>query len=432
MSTKVVFIGGGSAKFVREVVVDLFNYVELQDITVCLMDINRERVKLAEALVKKIIREMKIEASVESTLDLRKALDGSDYVIISYMIGGYECYRRDVEIPEKYGVLQTISDTTGPGAVMRLVRTAPEIRKIVRNLKELSPDAWVLNYANPMAMNTWYFGEYGHSRTIGLCHSIQGCYAEFFAKWLNVPPEEIEYSAGGINHVNFYLTLKHNGRDLYPDLRTCAEKVIKEYPAERLRFELLEYLGYFPAEGPQHQAEYYPWFMKDPETAVHYGAETGSGYRVDLKYFQEKNVEVKKQISGELPIDFNESIEYGGKIIHSLETGRIREIYGNVRNKGLISNLPDNAVVEVPCMVSKNKILPCRIAPLPLQLAAVMRPHIAVQEMAVAAVVRKDRKLLEQAIQTDPLTGAILTLPRIKEMSNELFKANSAYLEDWK
>lgn len=428
MSKKIVFIGGGSAKFVSTVIIDFFSYEELQDINICLMDINKERVEQSEALVKKIIKEMKVNASVESTLDQRKALDGADYVIVTFMVGGYDCYKKDVEIPAKYGVFQTVSDTTGPGAVMRILRTLPVIQELVKNLKETAPDAVVLNYANPMSMNTWTFLKCGHERTVGLCHSVQGTYSVCIAKWLNIPPDEIEYTAGGINHMNFYLTLKHKGKDLYPDLLASAQSVIKENPTERLRFELLEYLGYFPAEGPHHQAEYYPWFIKNLDSTKYYAAEPYWGYNNDSKNFADKTAMTQKQLNGDEPIKYERSSEYAGKIIHSMETGKVRTFYGNVKNNGLISNLPPQAIVEVPCMVSKEGISPCRVGAIPLQLAALMTPHIALHEMAVEGTLEKSRDMLRQAIQADPLTAAILTLPEIRKMTNELLEENRAYL----
>ena len=430
MSRKIVFIGGGSAKFVREVVIDIFSYEELRDMTITLMDIDQKRVKLSEQLVKKIIRDRKLSARVESTLNQKKALEAADYVIITIMVGGYDFYKMDVAIPAQYGVFQSISDTTGPGGIMRIIRTSPVLQQIVKDLKEVAPDAWILNHANPMSMNTWTLLQSGHKRTIGLCHSIQGSYRGI-AGWLNLPPEEIQYSAGGINHINFYLTLEHNGRNIYPELLANAPRIIKKHPAERVRFELLEYLGYFPAEGPCHQAEYYPWFIKNKKMVNYYGAETFHGYHNDLKNFNNKFTEIKEQLAGRTPISYERSQEFTARIIHSLKTGQTRRFYGNVINERLIENLPPQAIVEVPCFAGKNGIAPHRVGTIPQQLAAVMTPHIHLHEMAVKGVLQKERALIRQAIQSDPLTGAILTLPKIKEMTDELLEANKDYIKDW-
>jgi len=427
---KIVFIGGGSAKFVREVMVDLFSFEEFQSCRVTLMDIDRERVERSERLVNKIIRDRRLGASVESTLDQRRALDGADYVVVTIMVGGYEHYRSDVAIPAKYGVLQAISDTIGPGGVFREVRTAPVLKRLAEDIEQLAPAAWVLNYANPMAMNTWTMHACGLERSVGLCHSMQNT-AELIAGWLGIGADELQYTAGGINHVNFYLTLERDGRDLYPELRAKADEIIAEKPAERVRFELLEYLGYWPAEGAGHQSEYYPWFRKDEKTVAHYGTKTFDGYEYDFDYFKKRTREIEDQIAGKLEISYERSNEYCAYILHSLETGRPRCFYGNVPNRGLIENLPPQAIVEVPCLVDRNGVSPCRVGRIPPQLAAVMAPHIAVHELAVEGCLRKDRRMIAQAIQADPLTGAVLTLPEIAKMVDEMFEENAAYVADW-
>ncbi|OGV83584.1 MAG: hypothetical protein A3K19_09800 [Lentisphaerae bacterium RIFOXYB12_FULL_65_16] len=428
---KVTLIGGGSAKFVREMVIDILSYPELEETHFCLMDINQERVERTARLVSKIIADRKVPASVEWTLNQRQALDGAHYVIITIMVGGYDHYRTDVEIPARYGVCQSISDTVGPGAVFREVRTSPVLQELARNLRDVAPQAWVLNYANPMAMNTWTLNEMGHARTVGLCHSIQGTAEYSFANWLGIPGKEIDYTAGGINHVNFYLTLRHKGRDLYPDLLAAAPRVIEKSPRERVRFELLEALGHFPAEGADHQSEYSAWFRKTQELIDYYAVPTYTGYKNDSHCFEVRVREAEDILAGKVAIRYQRSNEYGAGIIHSLETGTRGLIYGNVPNRGLIENLPSQAMVEVPCVVDRNGIQPCRVGRIPPQLAAVMMPHISVQELAVLGALRKDRNLIRQAVQADPLTGAILTLPRLRAMVDELFAENRDYTSDW-
>jgi alpha-galactosidase len=427
---KIVFIGGGSSKFIREVAIDLFGFKSLQSSRITLMDIDAERVRRSQLLVQRIIGDLKLDATVEATTDQRQALEGADYVVTTIMVGGFDHYHSDVAIPERYGVTQAVSDTIGPGAVMRAVRTVPVLRKLAHDVKELCPHAWILNYANPMAMNTWTLLDCGHERTVGLCHSLQHTYRTL-AGWAGVPHEQVQYTAAGINHINFYLRLEHNGKDLYPVLRQRADRIVAENPNERVRFELLDHLGYFPAEGPSHQTEYYPWFRKNEELVKHYAVETYWGYNLDSEGSRKRTEEVEQQIAGKLPIQYGQSLEYAARIIHSLEEGEPRVFYGNVRNRGLIENLPAEAVVEVPCLVDRNGIFPCRMGRIPPQLAAVMTPHIHIHEMAVNGALRRDRRLIEQAIQADPLTGAVLTLPRIREMTRELLKENASYTQDW-
>ncbi len=427
---KITFIGGGSAKFVSELVKDIFSYPKLRDSRICLMDIDRERLDRAERIVKRLIGDLGIPATVETTTNQRAAVSGADFVVCTVMVGGFKHYESDARIPMKYGVLPTVGDTIGPGGVMRLVRTAPVLFELARNLRETAPSAWVLNYANPMAMNTWTLLGSGHQRTVGLCHSIQGSYREI-ARWLNLPAEEIQYTAAGINHVNFYLTLEHKGRDLYPDLLAAADRVCAESPREKVRFELLRYFGHWVAEGPEHQSEYSPYFRKSQATADRYSSETMWGFNFDSKLNGWLTNQVEEQISGKKKICYERGHEYGSGIIDSLHNGTAGMFYGNLRNDDLVENLPKGAVVEVPCYVDGNGVFPCRMGRIPTKLAALMTPHIHVHEMAVEGVRRRSRALIREAIQADPLTAAICTLPQIEEMVDDLFAENAAYMAEW-
>jgi alpha-galactosidase len=427
---KIVFIGGGSTNFVREVVVDMFSYPQLRSSVIGLMDVDAERLERSRKIIQKIIDELKIDARVETSTDRRKAIEGADYIIVTIMVGGAKHYHSDVAIPEKFGVLQAVSDTGGPGGVFRAIRTLPVLEGLVRDVKAVCPKAWILNYANPMAMNCWAINSCGHDRVVGLCHSIQGMYRTI-AKWLKIPAEEVDYTAAGINHINFYLTLERRGQDLYPALREAAERIIKEEPEERVRFEQLEYLGHFAAEAPPHQSEYYPWFRKNQALVDYYGVETYYTYKVDTAYSKFKWDEIDKQLAGVVPIHYGRSIEYGARIIYAMETGDAEVFYGNVRNRGLIENLPAEAIVEVPCVADHNGIFPARMGRIPPQLAAVMTPHIHVHEMAVTGVLTKNRRLIHQAVAADPLTGAVLTLPKIREMVDALFVENAEYIVNW-
>jgi alpha-galactosidase len=428
---KITLIGGGSAKFVRELSVDFFSYPLLQDSHICLMDLNRERVEISERLIKKIIADRKLSATVSSTLDQREAIAGSDYVIITIMVGGLDAYQKDVVIPSRYGVHQTVSDTTGPGGVFRTIRTAPVLQKIAADVLELAPEAWVLNYANPMSMNILSLTRAGLKKVVGLCHSIQHLH-QTFGWWLGIPGEEIHYTAGGINHIDFYLTATHKGENLYPRLLAEKDRIIEKNPAEIVRFALLEHLGYFPAEGPHHQSEYYSWFRKDEASIKWTAAETGWGYDVDSRGYKHRFVEIEEQLADRKPISYERSQEYGSRIIHALEGGAPEIFYGNVPNHGLIENLPSDCIAEVPCLVDRNGIVPGRVGTIPTQLAGVMRPHIALHDLAVTGTFEKNRRLIYQAVQADPLTSAVLTLPRIKEMVDDMFAHNKEFVSDWK
>ena len=428
---KITFIGGGSAKFVREVVIDIFSYPHLQNSHIALMDIDPERVERAERIVRKIIEEMRIPAKVSSTTDQRKAVENADYVIITVMVGGYDAYHRDVAIPLKYGVSQVVSDTTGIGGVFRTIRTAPVLKQLAADVLAYAPNAWVLNYANPMSMNVLTLTRSGLKRVVGLCHSIQHLY-HLFGRWLDIPREEIHYTAGGINHINFYLTVTHKGENLYPRIAALKDRILKESPAEIVRFDLLENLGYFPAEGPFHQSEYYAWFRKNEDEIKRTHAHAFWGYEIDSAGFKTRVTEIEEQISGRKPISYERSLEYGAQIVQALEGGPVEMFYGNVPNGGLIENLPSDAIVEVPCVVNRNGIVAGRVGNIPTQLAAVMRPHIGLHDLAVRGTLEKDRRLIYQAVQCDPLTSAVLPLPSIRKMVDEMFAANASYVSDWK
>jgi alpha-galactosidase len=431
VAKKITFIGGGSAKFVSALARDLFTFDELQDVHICLMDINEERLDRSGRLIGKMVSDRDLAATVSTTTDQRRAIDGSDYVFVTIMVGGFKHYESDGSIPVKYGVLPTVGDTIGPGAVFRLVRTGPVIEEMARNLGELAPDAWVFNYTNPLAMVTWMFLACGHERTVGLCHSIQNSYREI-AGFLGIPWEEVRYTAGGINHVDFYLTLTHRGRDLYPMLLAKKDEILAEHPDLRVKFELLEALGAWPAEDQHHQTEYFPYFRKTREMGEErYATETMWGYHFDKRTNAERDRTAEDQIAGRQPIEYERSSEYGAWMIDSIETGTPRMVYGNVRNDGLIENLPPQAVVEVPCHMDANGVSPCRVGRIPLPLAAAMTPHVLCHEMAVEGVRRRDRRLVLQAIQADPMTGAVLTLPQIGEMVAELFEENREYTAGW-
>jgi alpha-galactosidase/6-phospho-beta-glucosidase family protein len=243
-----------------------------------------------------------LPATVCSTTDQREAIYGADFVVITIMVGGFKHYESDGLIPLKYGVQPTVGDTVGPGAVMRMIRTGPSLVEIGRNVAELAPDAWIFNYSNPMAMATWMLLNQ-HDKTVGLCHSIQSEYVQL-ARFLNIPSDEVRYTAGGINHIDFYITLTHQGRDLYPQLLQRKEEILAKHPSLRVKFELLEAIGGWPAEGEMHQNEYYPWFNKNPAMAEEYAAEIMWGFHVDKKGNGERDQIADEQISGIRKIDY--------------------------------------------------------------------------------------------------------------------------------
>ena len=334
--------------------------------------------------MQKIITDLKLPAKVWTTTDQRRAISGSAYVIVTIMVGGFKHYESDGAIPLKYGVQPTVGDTDRAGAVMRLIRTAPVLNEITQNCANWRPDAWIFNYTNPMAMVTWTLLN-GHEKVVGLCHSIQGAYHQI-AGFLGIPADEVRYTAGGINHVDFYITLTHKGKDLYPLLLAKKDEILAKHPSLRVKFELLESIGGWPAEGEMHQNEYYPWFNKNEAMAREYASETMWGFHFDKRINGELDQIVEDQISGKRPIDYRRSHEYGAWMIHSIADEHAADGLWQ-RAQSWADREPAGAGGgggAVPCGCSG--VLPCRLGRIPMPLAAAMAPHCALHEMAVEAV----------------------------------------------
>ena len=441
---KIALIGAGGQKFVRQSVVDLLSRPALRDVRLWLMDVDAERLARSEFVARRIAAQLDAQPTIETTDDQRRAVDGADVVLLTFMVGGMKHYCSDTFIPDKYGVSAATGDTVGPGAVMRLIRSAPLLETLATNLRETAPDALVINYANPLAMMVGLLVEFGHRRTIGLCHAPYSAVTNL-AEWLNLPRDEIDTTIGGLNHLNFFLRLEHRGRDLYPDLLARAEDIVREAEAweaetgrrerlgyERVRMEIVKYLGYFPVEGPWHQGEYYPWFRKSAELVEHYGPPTGWAYRFDRALAAMAEQEFEPILAGEEPIEITPGQALDVPIIHALATGSPCRAIVNVRNDDAwVENLPREAVVEVASRVDGEGIHPDRVGRVPTQLAGIMHQHATVHRLAIEGILARDRSRIRQAIQADPLTGAVLSLPRIEAMVDELLVENQAYLVDW-
>jgi len=436
---KIVIIGAGSYIFSARLIYDILTFPELSESTISLMDINQERLNLITELAKKMIKDKGWGAKIESTLDRKKALEGANYVICTIEVGGLEAYLSDIEIPDKYGINQNVGDTIGPGGVFRALRTVPIMLDICKDMEKICPDAYLLNYTNPMAINCWAMNKATKIKNVGLCHSVQGT-ARQLAAYMQIPYEELSYWVAGINHMAWFLELKWKDEDAYPILRKVAkdknlwERVIGGYKEfgmkDIVRFKIMEHFGYFVTESPYHMSEYVPYFRKSEKKVEEFGV----SYRWWLNYKRSPDKYEKKMkdiIAGKEKIEMEKSDEYASYIIHSLETGSPCRINGNVENKGLITNLPEGCCVEVPCFVDKEGIHPCFVGDLPPQCAALNRTNINVQELAVKACLEKDKDAAFQAIALDPLTSSILTLDEIKKMVDELFEAEKKYLPDF-
>ncbi|MCB9421273.1 MAG: alpha-glucosidase/alpha-galactosidase [Ardenticatenaceae bacterium] len=434
--TKITFIGAGSTVFAKNLLGDIFSYPELANAIISLHDIDETRLRTTEIVAHKIAQALGVKPIIEATTDRRKALEGSDYALGMFQIAGYKPGTViDFEIPKKYGLRQTIADTLGIGGIMRGLRTIPVMLDMCWDMEEVCPDVTFLNYVNPMAMNTWAVYEATPIKVVGLCHSVQGT-AEQLAKDINVPVEEINYISAGINHMAFYLRFERKGpngmEDLYPLIRqVVADGRIPDW--NRVRYEMLTRLGYFVTESSEHFAEYVPWFIKRdrPDLIKQYNIPLDE--YIDRCENQIAAWEQMRAIleNEDVPLYVERSLEYGATIIHSLETGQPSVIYGNVRNDGLIDNLPDGCCVEVPCLVDKNGIQPTQIGELPPQLAAVMQTNINVQALTVEAALTGDREHIYHAAMMDPHTAAELDLEQIWSLVDDLIADHGDWLPDF-
>jgi len=432
---KVTFIGAGSLVFTRNLVRDLFLTPALDGCTIALMDIDPERLRWSRSIVERLIASHQAAARVEATLDRREAVAGADYVITTFQQGGLEAYRLDIEIPRRHGVEQCVGDTLGPGGIFRGLRTVPVLLDLCRDLDEVAPDAMLLNYVNPMAINCWAVARGSGRPAIGLCHSVQGT-SRMLADWAGVPYGEVEFSCAGINHQAFFLSFRTHGEDLYPRIREAARRraLIAREP---IRIELMERFGYFVTESSGHASEYVPYFRKsahevadelvprftDPSSAWFGNGRTG-GY---LATCEARAAEERGSGQIHAP-DGRRSDEYGSYILEAMETNRPTAVNGNVPNCGSITNLPAGCCVEVPCLVSRAGVSPTVIGALPPQLAALNRACISVQELAVDAALTGNVEAVHQAALVDPLTAAAASPRSIRRMVDRLLEAQAPWL----
>lgn len=423
---KIAFIGAGSTIFAKNLLTDILSFPELSASRISLHDIDAGRLQTSEAVARKVAEALGARPTIEATLDRARALEGADYVITMFQIGGYKPSTViDFEIPKKYGLRQTIADTLGVGGIMRALRTIPVLLDICRQMEVVCPHATLLQYVNPMAMNCWAIHRVSRVKAVGLCHSVQGT-AEQLAADIGVPIEEINYLCAGINHMAFYLKFERNGEDLYPRIRRVLEE--GRQPAWSLvRYEVFKRFGYFVTESSEHFSEYVPWFIKrDRPDLV-------ARFNIPLdEYMRRCEAQIagwealRARLETGAALEVNRSHEYAALIIHSLETGQPRVIYGNLPNNGLIDNLPQGCCVEVPVLVDKNGLQPTKIGNLPIQLAALMRTNINVQELAVEAALTGERTHVYHAAYLDPHTAAELDLEQIQALVDDLLAAHEA------
>ncbi len=428
---KITFIGAGSTVFAKNLMGDILSFPELADSHISLMDIDGDRLSTSAVVAHKVAAAVGARPTITTHTDRREALEGADYAINMIQVAGYKPGTvTDFEIPKKYGLRQTIADTLGIGGIMRALRTIPVMLSMVKDMEEVAAKGITfLNYVNPMAMNTWAVSRASKVPVVGLCHSVQGT-AEQLAHDIGVPIGEINYLCAGINHMAFYTKFERNGEDLYPLIRqVVAEGRVPNW--NRVRYEMLTRLGYFVTESSEHFAEYCPYFIKSghPELIDRFNVPLDEYIRRCENQLAGWH-KMKAEYEGEAPIEVHRSHEYGSLIIHSLETGQPRVVYGNVPNRGLIDNLPQDCCVEVPVLVDKSGLQPTHIGALPPQLAALMQTNINVQALTVEAALTGKKEHVYHAAMMDPHTAAELTLDDIFAMVDELIEAHGSYIPE--
>jgi alpha-galactosidase len=425
--TRIAFVGAGSVEFTRDLLGDILSFPELADATIALHDIDPERLATGEAMARWTNQALGADATIEAHLDRRAALEGCDHVINMIQVGGHEATLIDFEIPKRHGLRQTIGDTLGIGGIFRSLRTIPVMLGIAADMSELCPNAWLLNYTNPMAMLCWATYEASpQTRIVGLCHSVQNTTREL-AELSGVPYDEVTYLGAGINHQSWILRFERDGEDLYPLLDAALDR--DPELLRRVRVEIYRRFGRFPTESSEHSAEYLPYFLRSDEMIER--------FRVPVDEYvhrSEENLEMYEQMRAQLaagePFQIERSLEYASLIIHSQVTGEPRTIYGNVRNDGLIPNLPHGCCVEVPCLADRAGVQPTAVGALPPQLAALNRTFANVCELTVRAALDGSRQHVYHAALLDPNAAGTLSPEAICAMVDDLIDAHGDAIDE--
>ncbi|MDQ0227705.1 alpha-glucosidase/alpha-galactosidase [Metabacillus niabensis] len=436
MTFKVTFIGAGSIGFTRGLLRDLLSVPEFRNIEVAFTDISQENLDMVTQLCQRDIDENGLTIKIHSTTNRKEALIGARYIFNVVRIGGLTAFAKDIEIPLKYGVDQCVGDTLSAGGIMYGQRGIAAMLEICNDIKEVAEeDCLLLNYANPMAMLTWACNKYGGVRTIGLCHGVQGGHRQI-ANVLGKDKEEIDIICAGINHQTWYIKVGYKGKDMTGELLTAFESHPEYSKTEKVRIDMLRRFGYYSTESNGHLSEYVPWYRKRPEEIKDWidlgtwiNGETGGYLRVCTEgrnWFKTDFPNWLKDPALEYSQE-NRSEEHGSYILEGLETGRIYRGHFNVVNNGVITNLPDDAIIEAPGYVDRNGINMPVVGDLPLGCAAVCNVSISVQRLAVEAAVTGDDNLLRQAMMMDPLVGAMCNPKEIWQMVDELLVG----LEEW-
>jgi len=431
----VVFLGAGSGFFEK-----LFADLLFVPGTQCggemrLVDIDAERLELARQMGEKVAAALDAPWTVRASTDRRAMLDGADYVVNCIEVSGVQAVRIDYEIPLKYGVGQCIGGTIGPGGRFKALRTAPVFLEVLWDIEELCPDAWVLNYTNPMSILCLAAARASSAHVVGLCHSVQGTSRQL-AGYADVPYEELTWRCGGINHLSWFTELSRNGQDVYPVLFEKARTDPATWEQDPVRFDVMEHFGYFVTESSGHLSEYLPYYRKRKDLLAHFMREK---YRGESGFYANmwpagraaRDERRKKVLAGEEPLEPQRTFEYCSFIIQAIETNAPFVFHGTVPNAGLIENLPAEGVVEVACLADRRGVTPTHFGPLPPHCAAVCDWNLRMFDVAATACIEKSRERAFQALLLDPLTAAVCSPAEIRRMTDEMFEAQADLLPGW-
>lgn len=432
---KIAFIGAGSVVFTRNLVRDLMTFPAFQDAEIALMDIDAEKLMYAEKSVKKIIAAGSYPAKVTATKNRAEALENADGVLCTIGIGDIHVWGKDMEIPKKYGVDMNIGDTRGISGIFRMLRTLPVMLDICRDIETYCPDAIFLNYTNPMAMLCRAMQGETKVRVTGLCHSVQNT-AAMLAEWIGADMEDITYTCAGINHQAFYLDYRWKGKDAYPLIKEAVEQ---HYQEEIVRNEMFRHLGYYVTESSGHASEYVAWFRKRPDLIEKYCTH-GTGWNPGVYFAAMEGYEERERTWRQEFLDWADNPtnlvrgdEYAAYIFNAVfGDGTLYKFNGNVRNFGLIDNLPKGCCVEVPVLASRAGFEPMHVGKMPEHLALLTGTSAQIEELAVEGALTGDPQKIYQACYFDPLCSAVLSLAEIRTMVREMFEANRQYLPQFK
>ncbi|MFN2352162.1 MAG: alpha-galactosidase [Kiritimatiellia bacterium] len=449
MSAKITFIGAGSFGFTRTVLKDVLTFPRLADAEIALMDIDPERLDMSRECCQRIIDAGGYKARLKTYTNRRRALDGANAVIVTILSGDTDIWQHDILIPKKYGVDICIGDTRGPSGIFRALRTIPVMLSICKDMQEVCPDAIMLNYTNPMAMLCHAMQTVYPQLTIsGLCHSVQGT-ANMLAQWLGKTEQDMDYVSAGLNHMSWLIKYEYQSRDMYPKLRKLVQTREDIYYQSRVRNDMFLMLGYYITEGSRHNSEYSWWFRKRPDLIKYYftkkapesGRDGSNAWLV--KMYQRRKQTWRKELRDWInhpdwsdPAKTAERLkrgnEYASSIVNAWTGGETYTFHGNVPNHGVITNLPQGACIEVPVVARRRRLQTVHVGDLPKSVLSLTALTANNEMLAVEGALKKDARMIYQAIAYDPLTAAVLSLPEIKKMTMEMFAKNKKYLPGFK